>query len=111
VVSRPDRDLQAGRIFAALADPTRRQVLTAVAERGSATATELSAVVPVSRQAVTKHLGVLAAAGLVASERHGRETRFEPRSGALRPAAAWIAETEAGWDARLQRLKRRIDGG
>jgi DNA-binding transcriptional ArsR family regulator len=105
-----DRDAQAGRIFAALADPTRRQVLSAVAERGTATATELTAVVPVTRQAVTKHLGVLAEAGLVGSERIGRETRFAARSGALRPAAAWIAETDAAWNDRLERLKRRVDG-
>ena len=105
-----EADAEAGRIFAALADPTRRQVLSAVAERGSATATELAGIVPVSRQAVAKHLGVLAAAGLVASERRGRETRFEARAGALRPAAAWIAATDAAWGERLDRLKRRVDG-
>ncbi len=106
-----ERDAEAGRIFAALADPTRRQVLSAVAARSSATATEVSAVVPVSRQAVTKHLAVLADAGLVGSERVGRETRFAARSGALRPAASWIAETDAAWSDRLRRLKHRVDEG
>ena len=100
-----------GVIFAALADDTRRAVLDAVADRGSATATELTEVVPVSRQAVAKHLGVLRDAGLIQAERVGRETRYRARSGALRPAAAWIAEADAdrAWDERLQRLKRRVE--
>ena len=65
-------------VFAALADPTRRTVLQEVATRGSATATELSAPLGITRQAVAKHLGVLADAGLVDGRRAGRETRYRP---------------------------------
>ncbi len=70
-------------MFAALADPTRRDVLRAVAERGPVTATALAGGLPVSRQAVAKHLGLLREAGLVAGERSGRETRFVARTGPL----------------------------
>ncbi|MGZ4681226.1 MAG: ArsR/SmtB family transcription factor [Acidimicrobiales bacterium] len=98
-----------GAIFAALADDTRRSLLTAVAERGTATATELAAVVPVSRQAVAKHLGVLRDAGLVEARRAGRETRYEARAEALRPAASWLADADRAWAGRLERLKRRVE--
>jgi DNA-binding transcriptional ArsR family regulator len=98
-----------GAIFAALADDTRRSVLTAVAERGTATATELAELVPVSRQAVAKHLGVLRDAGLVEAHRSGRETRYQARAAALRPAASWLADADRAWDERLQRLKRRVE--
>ena len=97
-------------VFAALADPTRRAVLhaVAVAATGSATATELAAHLPVSRQAVVKHLQALAEAGLVAAERHGREQRYrvtpEPISGAME----WMADVGAAWDARLARLSKRL---
>jgi DNA-binding transcriptional ArsR family regulator len=98
-----------GAIFAALADDTRRSVLDAVARRGSATATELTAVVPVSRQAVAKHLAVLRDAGLVEAHRAGRETRYQARPAALRPAAAWLVDADRAWDERLQRLKRQVE--
>jgi DNA-binding transcriptional ArsR family regulator len=107
VTTRASHDV--GAVFAALADDTRRSVLNAVAERGSATATELTEVVPVSRQAVAKHLGVLRDAGLVEAHRAGRETRYVTRPGALRPAASWLADADQAWDERLQRLKRRIE--
>lgn len=105
----PSHDV--GAIFAALADDTRRSVLDAVASRGSATATELTEVVPVSRQAVAKHLGVLRDAGLVDAQKIGRETRYEARAEALRPAAAWLAAADRTWGERLTRLKRRVESG
>jgi DNA-binding transcriptional ArsR family regulator len=82
-------------VFAALADPTRRSLLDAVADRGDATATELAAALPISRQAVAKHLGVLHSAGLVSSVRAGRETRYRPTTAPLDEAAAWIGRLEA----------------
>ena len=100
-------DARAGAIFAALADDTRRTILATISQRPSATATELSEVVPVTRQAVAKHLGVLRDAGLIEAERVGRETRYHTRSGALRPAAAWIADSDASWTSRLERLKHQ----
>jgi DNA-binding transcriptional ArsR family regulator len=91
-------------VFAALADPTRRDVLRAVAERGPVTATALAGGLPVSRQAVAKHLGLLRDAGLVAAERSGRETRFVARTEPLEELASWAAQAGRRWDARLARL-------
>ena len=83
-------------------------VLEQVAARGDATATELAASLPITRQAVAKHLGVLADAGLVAPRRIGRETRYAPTPEPLGDAIAWMAELGAQWDARLARLQRSV---
>jgi DNA-binding transcriptional ArsR family regulator len=91
-------------VFAALADPTRLRVLREVAERGPATATELAGVLPISRQAVAKHLAVLAGAGLVTPTRAGRENRYRASTAPLAAAQRWLAETGAAWDDRLERL-------
>ena len=70
------RNVAAHEVFSALADPTRRQVIQSLARRGGATATELAAEMPVTRQAVAKHLGQLNRNGIVISRRQGRETRY-----------------------------------
>lgn len=93
-------------VFAALADSTRRQLLDALADRGEATATTLATVLPVSRQAVVKHLGVLDRAGLVESRRSGREVRFAVRPERLDATARWMARVAADWDSRLAAIKR-----
>ncbi|HZM41603.1 MAG TPA: metalloregulator ArsR/SmtB family transcription factor [Acidimicrobiales bacterium] len=95
-------------VFAALADPTRRDVLRAVAERGPVTATALAGGLPVSRQAVAKHLGLLREAGLVEAERSGRETRFVARTQPLDDLASWAAHAGRRWDARLAKLAGRL---
>jgi DNA-binding transcriptional ArsR family regulator len=95
-------------VFSALADPTRRDVLRAVAERGPVTATALAGGLPVSRQAVAKHLGLLRDAGLVAAERSGRETRFVARTQPLEELATWAAQAGRRWDARLARLAEHL---
>ena len=97
-------------MFAALADRTRRTILRAVAERGPVTATALADDLPISRQAVAKHLGVLRAAGLVAADRAGRETRFTAVTQPLDDLAAWAEEAGRRWDARLARLRARVEG-
>ncbi len=97
-------------MFTALSDPTRRAVLEAVASRGSATATELAGDVPVTRQAVAKHLAVLTDAGLVAPERAGREQRYRVTPAPFTEAVAWMAEVGAEWDVRLARLRRAVSG-
>jgi DNA-binding transcriptional ArsR family regulator len=102
-----DAEARAGAVFDALADATRRQVLRGVAERGPVTATELATVLPISRQAVAKHLGVLREAGLVELERIGRETRFQATPAPLTEAAQWLTATGAAWDQRLDRLAAR----
>jgi DNA-binding transcriptional ArsR family regulator len=83
-------------VFGALADPSRRQVIGYLAERGTATATELTGELPMTRQAVAKHLTTLATAGLVESERAGRETRYR------------LTEAGEEWDDRLDALKRHL---
>jgi DNA-binding transcriptional ArsR family regulator len=75
---------------------------------GPDTATNLVARLPMSRQAVVKHLQVLADAGLVTAERHGREVRYAPTPAPLRPAVAWMEATGAAWDRRLARLRERM---
>ena len=98
-------------VFDALGDPTRRAVLGAVAGAGPITATELARRFPVSRQAVLKHLAALAAAGLVDTERKGREVRYRLTPGPLEGAAAWLVEVGGAWDARIERLRANLDPG
>ena len=95
-------------VFAALADPTRRSILRAVAERGPVTATTLSDGLPISRQAVAKHLSLLRRAGLVVADRAGRETQFVAVGSPLEDLAAWADETGRRWDDRLTRLSKRL---
>lgn len=93
-------------MFAALADPTRREVLQRLAERGQASATTLAAEMPVSRVAVVKHLAVLDRAGLVSRREAGREVRYEVRPERLDLAARRLVDVAAAWDARLAAIKR-----
>ena len=97
-------------VFAALADPSRRFVLERLA-RGSASQSELAGELPVTRQAVAKHLATLREAGLVHAERHGRETRYELDSAPLGDAAAWLDRVGGEWDKRLAALARHVDAG
>jgi len=94
-------------VFAALADPNRRHLLETLA-LGEATATELAADLPVTRQAVAKHLVALREAGLVDARRTGRETRYRLTPGPLEGALAWIADVGGAWDARLESLRRHL---
>ena len=96
-------------VFAALADPTRRHLVERLAREPDGSLTELSADLPVTRQAVAKHLGALAAAGLVISERRSRETRYRLQPGALRPASVWIDRVGLQWDDRLGRLQHHAE--
>jgi DNA-binding transcriptional ArsR family regulator len=100
-----------GELFAALADPTRRQVLDLLAARGEASASAIAAQMPVSRPAVIKHLAVLDRAGLVESRRSGREVLFTVRPGPLDSAARWLAGVASEWDRRLAALKRLAEEG
>jgi DNA-binding transcriptional ArsR family regulator len=93
-------------LWAAVADPTRRRVLDALLERGEATTTTLAAGLPVTRQAVAKHLAVLNRVGLVAGRRRGREVRYAVRPERLDDAATTMARVAAHWDRRLARIKR-----
>ncbi len=93
-------------LWAAVADPTRRRVLDALLEQGVATTTTLAERLPVTRQAVAKHLVVLDRVGLVAGQRHGREVRYAVRAERLDAAAESMARVAAQWDKRLARIKQ-----
>lgn len=93
-------------VLAALADPTRRRLLDLLSGHGQATATTIAEDLPISRQAVVKHLAVLDAAGLVESTKVGREVRYAVRPEALDTTARWMAELAADWDRRLARIRR-----
>lgn len=97
---------QLGEVFGALSDPSRRHVLRALAARPDLTQTALAAALPITRQAVAKHLSTLAEAGLVASTRVGRETHYRFTPAPLDDAARWIAEVGGEWDDRLAALER-----
>ena len=97
-------------VLDALADPTRRTIFEAVVARGPLTATTLADELPVSRQAVSKHLDRLAEAALVANERVGRETRWRATPDPLRDARRWFDDVGAAWDRRLDSLRQRATG-
>ena len=86
-----------GLVFSALADPTRREVVRSLAERPGLTASYLAGELPITRQAVAKHLATLAGAGLVSSERQGRETRYR------------LTVVGREWDERLGALQSHLE--
>ena len=95
-------------VFAALSDPTRRRVLRLVAERGPASATLLERELPVTRQAIVKHLAVLHRAGIVSGQRAGQEVRYALVPGPLDEVSEWIGEIGSRWDERLARLRQVV---
>jgi DNA-binding transcriptional ArsR family regulator len=96
-----------GAVFSALADPSRRTIIETLARR-EATATQLAAELPVTRQAVAKHLGSLGAAGLVTAARSGRELRYRLTPAPLADAVSWIDRVGAAWDDRLDALGEHL---
>jgi len=97
-----------GPVFSALSDASRRRLIETLAQRDSATQRELAAELPVSRQAVSKHLAALAEAGLVETTRSGRNTRYRLTPGALGEAISWIERVGAEWDERLEALRDHL---
>ena len=93
-------------LWSAVGDPTRRRMLDLLLADGGGTATTLSEQLPVTRQAVAKHLGVLDRVGLVHVTPAGRERRYEVDETQLARAVAQLSAVGATWDARLQRIKR-----
>jgi DNA-binding transcriptional ArsR family regulator len=99
-----------GPVLAALADPRRRQVVELLLADGTTSVPALTAALPISRQAIAKHLATLGDAGLVErAPASGREVRYRLRDGGLDPAATWIREAETAWDSRLARLKTSLE--
>lgn len=99
---------QAGLVLGALGDPTRRTIVELLGSRGEATATELAAELAISRQAVAKHLGLLADTGLAVSRRTGRENRFALDVEPLSSVTEWVAGVESLWAHRLDRLRQSL---
>jgi DNA-binding transcriptional ArsR family regulator len=97
---------EADELWAAVADPTRRRLLDALLTHGEATATALAGELPVTRQAVAKHLAVLDRAGLVDSRRNGREVLYTVRAERLDAATRSLARVAEQWDERLTAIKR-----
>ena len=96
----------ADRVWAAIADPTRQQLLDLILAAGDATASGLARDLPITRQGVAKHLAVLERAGLVEATRSGREVRFTVRRDRLDQATRRMAQVVARWDQRLATVKR-----
>jgi DNA-binding transcriptional ArsR family regulator len=93
-------------VLAALADPTRRRILDGLSAAGGGTATTLAQDLPVTRQAVVKHLTVLHQAGLVVARKTGREVRYSVAPAPLETTARWMSELASEWDKPLQAVKR-----
>jgi predicted ArsR family transcriptional regulator len=99
-----------GQVFAALSDPTRRTMIEALLRDGTTSVPRLTAELPITRQAVAKHLATLDHAGLVErAPAAGREVRYQLRDGALLSAGTWLAQAEAAWESRLARLKDAVE--
>jgi DNA-binding transcriptional ArsR family regulator len=96
-------------LFAALGDPTRATILDRLSREGRLTLSDLARGAPISRQAVSRHVGVLTDAGLVTARRQGRELHLSVRPEALAPAADWLAQIGAAWDEALGRLARQVE--
>jgi DNA-binding transcriptional ArsR family regulator len=93
-------------LWSAIGDPTRRRMLDLLLREGSGTATSLSHRLPVTRQAVAKHLAVLDRVGLVHATTAGREKQYRVDAAQLARAVAQLADVGAAWDSRLRRIKR-----
>jgi DNA-binding transcriptional ArsR family regulator len=101
---------EVGAVFSALADPTRRWMVETLLREDSTTVPALSSALPITRQAVAKHLAILDHAGLVdRAPGPGREVSYRLRPGALSSASTWLHHAEAAWDDRLARLKDAVE--
>jgi len=102
----PHATIDTEELVAAVTEPSRRQMLDLLLDRGESTATTLADSLPISRQAVSKHLAVLTRVGLVAGEKNGREVRYRLNVESLDRASRSLGELAAAWDRRLIRIKR-----
>ena len=106
----PDIEAVAEQVFTALADPSRRGILAALAADGPTTATDLATRLPITRQAIAKHLALLADAGLVAAEPgERRRVRYRLRSAPMQVAQQFLAALARDWDRQLDALQAHLD--
>jgi DNA-binding transcriptional ArsR family regulator len=107
---RPDTEAVAEEVFNALADPSRRGILAALAATGPATATDLATRLPITRQAIAKHVALLAEAGLVAAEPgERRRVRYRLRSAPMQVAQQFLAALARDWDSQLDALQGHLN--
>lgn len=107
---RPDIEAAAEEVFTALADPSRRAILADLAANGPATATDLAGRLPITRQAIAKHLALLAETGLVAAEQgERRRVRYRLRSAPMQVAQQFLAALARDWDRQLGALKDHLN--
>jgi predicted transcriptional regulator len=105
----PDIEAIAEQVFVALADPTRRSILAALATDGPSTVTELAARLPISRQAIAKHLALMADAGLITPEPgERRRVRYRLQSAPVQLAQQFLAALAHSWDDRLDALQHHL---
>lgn len=103
-----EADPAVGAVFAALADPTRRHIVQLLSKQQTVTASGLAEELPISRQAIVKHLRALTDAGLLTRAQQGRETQYRLSPQPLGSAMRWMAAAGARWDDRLARLQREL---
>src|SRR5215475_1745101 len=108
----PDPEAVAAAVFTALADPSRRAILATLAAHGPATATDLADRLPITRQAIAKHLALLTEAGLVSTEPgERRRVRYRLQSGPVRVAQGYLSALARDWDDHLQGLREHLRRG
>jgi DNA-binding transcriptional ArsR family regulator len=106
----PDSEAIAEQVFVALADPSRRAILAALAAGGPATGTDLAGRLPITRQAIAKHLALLAEAGLVTAEPgERRRVRYRLRSAPMQVAQQFLAALARDWDGPLGALRDHLN--
>lgn len=109
-LAQPDTETIAEQVFIALADPTRRGILAALAAHGPATATDLAARLPITRQAIAKHLSLLSEADLVTAEPgERRRVRYRLHSAPMRIAQQFLAALGRDWDGSLDALRDHLE--
>lgn len=96
-------------VFAALSDPTRQQLIEWLSVEPTGTATVFASRLPISRQAISRHLSELEEAGLVTSSKVGRETRYSLETAAMHESADWLTTRARRWDKALERLQRHVE--
>jgi DNA-binding transcriptional ArsR family regulator len=96
-------------VLAALADPTRRAVFERLNAKGPASASQLALELPVTRQAIAKHLSHLGSVGLVDRSQEGRQVVYEARVAPLGEVTSWLETVGSEWDERLERLRGSFD--
>ena len=107
---KPDSEAVAQDVFTALADPSRRGILAALATAGPATATDLADRLPITRQAIAKHLALLTDAGLVVAEPGGRRrVRYRVDSAPMKVAQQFLGALARDWDGPLAALRQHLE--